>query len=81
MIQSIDQEKCIGCGTCVEICPLDTIRLNDAGKAFIAYGDDCMTCIKCERLCPAGAIFVHPDRKSTRLNSSHVALSRMPSSA
>ena len=23
----------------------------------------------------------HPDRKSTRLNSSHVALSRMPSSA
>lgn len=36
MIQSIDQEKCIGCGTCVEICPLDTIRLNDEGKAFIA---------------------------------------------
>ena len=24
---------------------------------------------------------LHPDRKSTRLNSSHVALSRMPSSA
>lgn len=64
MIQSIDQEKCIACGTCVEICPLDTIRLNDEGKAFIAYGDDCMTCFKCERLCPAGAIFVHPFKEA-----------------
>ena len=64
MIQSIDQEKCIGCGTCVEICPLDTILLNDEGKAFIAYGDDCMTCFKCERLCPAGAIFVHPFKEA-----------------
>ena len=27
------------------------------------------------------ALFLLPDRKSTRLNSSHVALSRMPSSA
>jgi len=27
------------------------------------------------------AMYLHSDRKSTRLNSSHVALSRMPSSA
>ena len=64
MIQSIDQEKCIGRGTSVEICPLDTIRLDENGKAFIAYGDDCMTCFKCERLCPAGAIFVHPFKEA-----------------
>ena len=30
---------------------------------------------------PIGIIFTGGDRKSTRLNSSHVALSRMPSSA
>ena len=58
-------ENCIGCGTCVEICPLDTIRLNDEGKAFIAYGDDCMTCFKCERLCPAGAISGTPRHAHT----------------
>ena len=29
----------------------------------------------------AGYVRAEPDRKSTRLNSSHVALSRMPSSA
>ncbi len=60
MIQHIDDAKCVGCGVCVQKCPLDTIRLNEQGKAFIAYPDDCMTCFVCERLCPAGAIFVHP---------------------
>jgi len=29
-------------------------------KAYIAYPDDCMTCFLCERMCPSGAIFVHP---------------------
>ena len=38
-------------------------RLLEAGKAYIAYGDDCMTCYICERLCPSGAIFVHPFRE------------------
>ena len=36
----------------------------------------------CRRHHLAGpAVFLQPDRKSTRLNSSHVSLSRMPSSA
>lgn len=60
MITKIDQEKCIGCGICVEKCPLDAVRLNEKRKAYIAYPDDCMTCFLCERMCPKGAIFVHP---------------------
>ena len=60
MIARIDQEACIGCGTCVERCPLDTLRLDEKGKAIIAYPDDCMTCYVCERLCPAKAIYVQP---------------------
>lgn len=62
MVDHINQEFCIGCETCVEHCPLDTLRLNEAGKAFIAYPEDCMTCYLCERLCPVGAISVDPDR-------------------
>lgn len=60
MIAKIDQQKCVGCGTCVERCPLDTLRLNEDRKAYIAYPDDCMTCYICERVCPKGAVTVFP---------------------
>lgn len=63
MIESIDAEICIGCGQCVDACPLDTLRLNEDDKAYIAYPEDCMTCFICERLCPSGAIDVSPLRE------------------
>ena len=62
VIEYIDSQKCIGCGQCVEHCPLDTLRLGKEGKAVIAYPEDCMTCYQCERICPVNAIVVEPDR-------------------
>ncbi|MCD8365358.1 MAG: ferredoxin family protein [Clostridiales bacterium] len=59
MIKAIEQEKCIGCGRCVNICPLDTLRMKD-GKAVIAYPEDCHSCYLCEMACSVNAVYVHP---------------------
>ena len=61
MIKKIDKEKCTGCGICVELCPLDTLAMDEQGEcAVIKHPDDCMTCYVCELHCPVGAIYVHP---------------------
>jgi nitroreductase/NAD-dependent dihydropyrimidine dehydrogenase PreA subunit len=53
-ITEIDVEKCTGCGSCVEICPSDTLSLVD-GKARVT-GDDSMQCAQCVAICPEGAV-------------------------
>ena len=60
MIAEIN-EKCTGCGLCVDLCPLDVLRMDEKGeRAVIRYPDDCMTCYTCELRCPVGAVKVHP---------------------
>ena len=49
-----DEEKCIGCITCVRACPTKAIRVID-GKARVNY-DRCIDCGECFRLCPHDAI-------------------------
>ena len=51
----IDKEKCIGCGTCVDVCPVNAISLNDEGKAQIDQ-EKCIKCGTCEAVCPVMAI-------------------------
>jgi NAD-dependent dihydropyrimidine dehydrogenase PreA subunit len=65
MIKEIDESKCTGCGICVEVCPIDTLSMDEKrNKAVIRYPDDCMTCYTCELKCPEAAIFVHPFKES-----------------
>ena len=46
-------DKCIGCGKCEELCPLNNIKLSD-GKPI--YGKDCTHCMACICGCPTEAI-------------------------
>lgn len=38
----VDLEKCTGCGTCEEVCPIEAIKVED-GKAKV----DAETCVDC----------------------------------
>ena len=55
----IDQNRCIGRGACVQVCPHRIFVLN-AGKALIRDPDLCMECGACARNCPVEAISVTP---------------------
>ena len=58
-IRKIDVKLCIGCNVCVDVCPMDVIRIDPVGnKAYIKYLRDCQSCFLCEVECPEDAIEV-----------------------
>ena len=46
-------DKCIGCGKCASLCPLDNITLQD-GKPV--WEEHCTHCMACINLCPKEAV-------------------------
>lgn len=57
----IDQEKCSGCGMCVDRCPAGAISVENR-KAKIDE-NKCTNCGECLNACPFGAIYTDLDLK------------------
>jgi len=55
----LHQEKCVGCGMCLLVCPHAVFGLNN-GAAIIKERDACIECGACSVNCPADAISVRP---------------------
>lgn len=51
----VDKTKCIGCGTCVAICPVSALSFDKDGKAVMDKAK-CIHCGACEASCPVNAI-------------------------
>lgn len=54
----IDMEKCTGCGTCVDTCPVGIYGLNNDKADITGNIEECVVCRACESSCPVGAIEV-----------------------
>ena len=51
----IDKNYCVACGTCVKICPLQLIHIEQGVFAEINT-EKCVGCGKCAKACPASVI-------------------------
>lgn len=56
MAVEVNQDKCTGCGLCVEACPVEAISLeNDKAKVD---DEKCIVCGRCVEECPNEAISI-----------------------
>jgi NAD-dependent dihydropyrimidine dehydrogenase PreA subunit len=66
---TINYEKCVNCGKCVEYCTLGTYEFEmvDGKKRVVVKNpNNCVVlCSGCDEVCPAKAIS-HPSKKQTR---------------
>lgn len=53
MAVKVNNEKCTGCAVCVDVCPVNAIKIEN-GKAVI--GEECVDCGGCIAQCPVEAI-------------------------
>ncbi len=66
---TIDYEKCIGCGKCVDYCTLGTFEIEEKGgkkRSVVKNPYNCVVlCTGCDSICPVGAI-KHPSKNATK---------------
>ena len=55
----VDAEKCIGCGTCQEVCPLEAISVNRVARID---QNRCSGCGLCVTVCPEGSLSMSSTR-------------------
>ena len=53
MAVQVDLEKCNGCGSCEDICPVGAIKVNDKAKI---EEDECLGCCACVDECQQKAL-------------------------
>jgi len=54
---TIDLDKCVGCGECIDICPEEVYELQNE-KSVAVNEEDCVGCESCIEVCEEDAITI-----------------------
>ena len=57
---AIDQDTCISCGACIEVCPYDALEFDDNMKARLIW-EKCKDDFSCIQSCPVDCIYKVPE--------------------
>ena len=69
------EDSCTACGTCVSVCPMNNIELND-NKPI--WGMDCELCLSCIQNCPVEAIqWGNKTKKRIRYRNPEITLEEL----
>ena len=49
----VDEEKCVGCEECVDVCPVEVFEMED-GKSKPVNAEECLGCESCVEVCEEG---------------------------
>lgn len=54
---TVDEDKCVGCGECVDVCPVNVYEMKD-GKSDPVNADECLGCESCVEVCEGHCITI-----------------------
>ncbi|HET9992021.1 MAG TPA: NAD(P)-binding domain-containing protein, partial [Kofleriaceae bacterium] len=66
LLHSINDDRCIGCEACIDVCPTEVLDLVDH-KVRVARFSDCVQCEQCATSCPTMALVMYREGTTPRM--------------
>ncbi len=66
LLHSINDDRCIGCEACIDVCPTEVLDLINH-KVAVSRFSDCVQCEQCANSCPTQALVMYREGTTPRM--------------